>query len=534
MHRKSTHIIHRQVLDLNLPASVFPPEAQQRFKSSFFESLPDVENVFSSFDDPEQIIRIDKIMLDLGVISYDRVDELFSSSLCSALSKALRDTAIVQKPNALKNKNYFKSEENDHKTNRHPSRPLRSDDVSSYDLEEGSVSFFTPAEKVRRAFIYFLVNGVDPWWMTETQDKEINLVYLPVVENAHSSFIYELKRLLVTNNNALTRLLYQFSGNFKQKLLALLRQQMNAELIRFEELFSEVVMLCSKALRQQQIKKYTSKEWYLFHLLLTNEKEGAITIIIQYIADVFKKDRAAQIVVNGWLEKEPWIFGDRIEKQKFYTLLACCIEKQGGSLSLVHENTPEKQRVVKNETISVEEKESLVVLDEPIEDFIYVSHGGLVLLHPFLTIFFSTFGLLNDQKKFKDEASKIKAVHLLAFLGTGKTNLVESELPFCKFLCGIPIEQAIPRRVRIRQFERMEGVALLKAAIQHWSALKNTSPDGLREAFLTRKGKLDFREEIPALYMEGMAHDVLLEGLPWGIGYVQLPWMTTAFNTIWI
>jgi len=172
-------------------------------------------------------------------------------------------------------------------------------------------------------------------------------------------------------------------------------------------------------------------------------------------------------------------------------------------------------------------------VDESIDEYVYVDYAGLVLLHPFLSTFFSSLKLLNAEERFADESSQIRAVHVLSFLATGKMNPDETELPFCKFLTGWPLPAPIPKELPITENEVQECEQLLKVVISYWKELKNTSPDGLREGFLVRKGKIDLREEMPVLYVEGKAQDILLEKLPWGIGYIQLPWLDKAFATIW-
>jgi hypothetical protein len=81
--------------------------------------------------------------------------------------------------------------------------------------------------------------------------------------------------------------------------------------------------------------------------------------------------------------------------------------------------------------------------------------------------------------------------------------------------------------------EQAEAEALLKALIGHWSALRDTSPDGLRGAFLLRPGKLSERGGEWLLQVERQAADILLGDLPWGYSAVRLPWMTGILWVEW-
>lgn len=82
---------------------------------------------------------------------------------------------------------------------------------------------------------------------------------------------------------------------------------------------------------------------------------------------------------------------------------------------------------------------------------------------------------------------------------------------------------------------RMEANALLEAVVRNWPVLKNTSADGLREAFLQRPGQLLWQEaqERWLVRVERRAHDLLLEQLPWTISMVKLGWMEEMVVVEW-
>lgn len=166
------------------------------------------------------------------------------------------------------------------------------------------------------------------------------------------------------------------------------------------------------------------------------------------------------------------------------------------------------------------------------EDGIFVENAGLVLLHPFFEYFFREYDLLN-QKAFRNKKSKAVAIHLLHYLATGKESPMEYELLLEKYLCGWPVDEPIPRKITLTGTMKSEAEKLLIAAIGHWKALKKTSAQGLREAFLQRQGKLMLNEFTPRLIVEGNSVDVLLSYLPWGIGIIKLPWLEQALIVEW-
>jgi hypothetical protein len=138
-------------------------------------------------------------------------------------------------------------------------------------------------------------------------------------------------------------------------------------------------------------------------------------------------------------------------------------------------------------------------------------------------------------ENFKDNLSKQKAVHLLQYLVNGQQQQPEYMMPLNKILCGLSDEEHIDRFIKLEEAEINEANELLQAVITHWAALKNTSPQGLQETFLQRNGKLSFNETDGywKLQVERKAVDILLDKIPWGFSYIQLPWMKYALVTEW-
>jgi hypothetical protein len=165
---------------------------------------------------------------------------------------------------------------------------------------------------------------------------------------------------------------------------------------------------------------------------------------------------------------------------------------------------------------------------------IYVQNSGLILLHPFLLYFFKEFDLLNSADSFKDEACQQTAVHLLHYLATGKEEPFEYELLLEKFLCGHDIDEPAERFVTLTDKMKAECDHFLQAVIHHWKVLKNTSPDGLRQAFLQRPGKLSLTDYQHRLIVESGTVDILLNQLPWNYSIIQLPWLKQVFYVDWL
>lgn len=162
----------------------------------------------------------------------------------------------------------------------------------------------------------------------------------------------------------------------------------------------------------------------------------------------------------------------------------------------------------------------------------YINNAGLILLHPYLPYFFDAL-VLREGKEFKDEETKHRAVQLLGYLAFGEEEIPEYDLVFPKVLCGIHPTEPVKRFIRLTDVEKAEANEMLSTVITHWNALGNTSADGLRGNFLLREGKLEWKEEEWQLYVTQQAYDMLLNRLPWGFSVVGLSWMPWLIKTVW-
>jgi hypothetical protein len=162
----------------------------------------------------------------------------------------------------------------------------------------------------------------------------------------------------------------------------------------------------------------------------------------------------------------------------------------------------------------------------------WVASAGLVLLHPFLPALLQHTGLREgDAIPWR---SLPRAAALLHYLATGREELLEMELGMAKLLLGLSPHASLPVAEGLLGLpDREECEALLRSVIGHWSVLKSTSPDGLRDAFLRRPGLLYHDDAGWTLRVEPAPFDLLLHHLPWSYGIVKLPWTSEPIYTEW-
>jgi hypothetical protein len=168
----------------------------------------------------------------------------------------------------------------------------------------------------------------------------------------------------------------------------------------------------------------------------------------------------------------------------------------------------------------------------PQDGNIIVNNAGLVLFNPFLTMLFNMCGYLHEQA-FKDEDSVHRAAHLLQFVATGTEDAGESDLSLNKLLCGIPVSSALKVQTPLLDAEKELARQMLRAVIGQWTILGQTSPEGLRDAFVMREGQLKLTPDLHTLTVAKRPYDMLIDKIPWVFSVIKLHWMPKPLHTRW-
>jgi hypothetical protein len=166
------------------------------------------------------------------------------------------------------------------------------------------------------------------------------------------------------------------------------------------------------------------------------------------------------------------------------------------------------------------------------DDLIFIENAGLILLSPFFTFYFQTLGL-TENNTFVSEQAAARAACLMEYLVTGNEEIKEEKLSLNKILCNLPRQHPIENFDGASEQEKELSSQLLNTAISRWSAIGNTSVEGLRVGFLQRAGKLEWTEETLSLTVESKSYDMLLDKIPWNISMIKLPWMDKTMHVKW-
>ncbi len=169
---------------------------------------------------------------------------------------------------------------------------------------------------------------------------------------------------------------------------------------------------------------------------------------------------------------------------------------------------------------------------ESLEDHLFISNAGLVILAAFLPRYFDTLGMLED-KQFKNDEMAARGVLLLQYLATGQSEIPEYHLVFNKILCGLNIDFSVPQSIELSDEEEKMSSLLHTSVLQNWEMMKNSSIENFRGAFLLREGSLGEEETTWVLQVEHKPYDIVLSSLPWTISMVNLPWMKKRVKVEW-
>lgn len=483
------HVIKKQVLDVGIQQSLDAFQVQHALSEWYWKQLvPLLERAFDEIAPPGEIIRIDQLQIDLGQLHPDHLQNqqwtaALQQTLVEELKKAIRDQASNDNP----------------------------------------VSKQSPVIQAGRQWLYYMEHGSLPWNIDTIPDSWLNLVLQALATDSRS--IDALRKLIIHNRVALLRIIRQHNNEFLTVLIKVLTAKQQSDLT---PMMNELELIRS-ALQRNNGSLPTSSVFreQCLVLLLTDatderhrfDQDNTAYKILQRIIPQQEIQAETNAQLSGRISTlEPvW--------KKYTTAIASGQHKREpiteNELQLDLPGDPALEPPLQNNEKS-----------DSSNDGLYTNMAGLVLLHPFLSMLFSQLNWV-EKGAFRNKECQQRAIGLLHFLATGETIAPEYELGMAKLLCGYPLKEPVQAQFDFSGEELEEADHLLTVVISRWEVLKRTSVDGLREAFLQRKGKLSATETGMLLQVEQSSIDMLLDQLPWGISMIKLPWMHTLLRVEW-
>lgn len=479
MREDNQHIIRKQIIELNFDNIDDSFGLQNQVAEMFYAQLkPRMEILLDDLFGKNQYASIDKLEIDCGKLDIKNWENEFTEL---AIHKLKEELISVKKEIHYPEK-----------------------------IEE---------KAAEEAFFFFLENGFMPW-----NKRFDSIAELEQLLRINEKMIAQLKKLIAQKSKTAERLVWQFSKNFTSRIINEITKDRENALTEIFALLEKLNLLQSgkliDALTYKQIDNHIV-DAAILNLFASDENKVKME---QFFSFLLTKIDGNEDLKTEIREIVTYL---KTNKKNNKSHADADILKPGknGKKKYQESGQNEKQQP---EAITNKGKNG----NELSSDEIYINNAGLILLHPFLETLFEHLELTIGNKWIND-VSHQKAVLVSEFMVTGNTQFEEFNLALNKILCGIDIDEIVPTTIQMNEDTKTECDNLLKAVITHWEVLKNTSSDGLREAFLQRSGKLSRVNDGWLLQVEQKAIDVLLNHLPWGIGIIKLPWMNEMLVVEW-
>jgi hypothetical protein len=482
MKNNNQHIIHQ----VNM--KVFSNSEQRAFRlknelDSFLKEdfLPTIELLFDEMHRDNQTIRYSSIDLEVNINTTESLE--IASGLLIEQLRAKLQFSVPEYSFQLPVPGIADSTK----------KMLRNGSTKSENKEKQPF-VSEPISDEEDALLSFLETGQLPWFIdpmefaASIESKSISIL----IQN--KVFIQKLKSVFTTNPNSLERFVQQMNLKITIELISHLA---NTQSIDKKKMKSELTEL------PLQIQVSTCK---------------------LIIGNLIGLDQQAFVVRNH-----------EFSESSSLPMIKSILKMVGLNAlteNMVSTKVPDNKNPLVNEILNQElgnKKPSKSSVDLK---SIYIQNAGMILAHPFISQLFIQTGCADENKNLLP-AKKQKAVQLLHYLASGEETDMEFNLTFEKYLVELPLETPLSRISEIDETDKMECDEVLRSIVDYWPELKNTSPEGLRQLFFRRNGKLDLNQTPHKLYVERKAQDVLLDKLQWNISIVKLPWMNDLLYVEW-
>lgn len=524
MKGSDKHIIRKLIIDLSMNGEKKAFAVQQEFGEVMRTQVNNsLDRLLTSISGNGDHIRIDKLDINLGDIDLMHLREEVPEMIVSALNKKIRDQ---MQGGEYKAKNPPASEE-----------------------EQGETFNIRPVQRLEHTearvelLIFYMIHGYYPWWGGDVSTQELGRelsdllsgkwVGTDLALSKQQTWLESITNNLSTYPQARERFVYQFDDRLYRSFIAHLAPTQSQNILDIERMFGKVLQY----MLQNDAEVFISSGGRLekiircqaIHALLQGKKTSRKGID-------FMKDFLTSMVGR---------VAGQIHQLTRNELLEALINEE--SFDLKNEMPVARHQAIfraleeigtTNADTNLEEKIQSVHTEEDIqkhpkkEDTHFIENAGLVLVASFLPRLYWNLELLENYHFIDDHALR-KAIHLSQFLVTGQQHPEERHLVLNKMLCGVSPDFPVFKDWELTERDEDACHELLMAVIMHWSILKNTTPEGLRENFLQREGILNWTESVWKLQIERKTRDVVLNYIPWTYQMVKLPWMSSILNVEW-
>ncbi len=495
--REQTHIVRKQLIELRVADRELAHPMQDRVAAlNKSVILPALAEACDQLSAPDQRLHIDKLEIDLGSLPPEDFEAVFKDRLVKQFRTKLEELRA-------KNSGITVPQAGQETRENRSRAPVTGTDVLCYFFEKGSLPWWYPAQgfSLRQTIEKVVTESPGELWER----------LLPFLKKRSVRL-----RLAGTLTDGQLVKLADPSGAYGLAQVLKARVQLSRQEAFFSQpgetvrlVFADHILLAFSHPGSSSIKKEKLK--------------AALAGAVRY--PVFK-------LPEGASRKSTLIRDSLSEEEVLAKLFAAAgldgTRKKRDGLKSKEQKAAESGK--KGRSREKEEVPAPEMLEK--DDCIELNNAGLVLLWPYLEMFFRELGLVED-KAFRNEQSRWKAVQLLHFLVFAEEEAEEHRWALNKILCGMDVSEFVPAKFELNDREEHECLNLLEAVIRNWNALKNTSAQGLQEAFLRRYGLLKPEQNAHLVEIERNSIDVLLDRLSWPFSVIALPWNTKLIHVKW-
>lgn len=474
------HVIKKQIVNLVLPKELNAFQMQQFASTHYYKDvLPLLEKVFDELSNENELIEIEQLEIDLGMITLDEMKmERWSDKVLLKIKEQLKEKIGVKK-----------QERND------------------YVSRKKSLT-------ICRQWLFYMEKAQLPWNTLQLTASWYNNVLEALAVDYDS--VAALRKLIIEKPIVARRIVLQHQQQFLTLLIEILtstsQRDLQKAIIELQKMFSHTGSIAFKA---NNTKDNITEIWEEVLNLSAKETKLSTRLLIQKIAG----NHLPNVAVI-----QPLI----AERSFQFPVILPVIKKLADKPELISGKKSQKEEV----DSKMQDSKPDDLEDGIDEEGVFVSLAGIVLTHPFLHSLFKKLQWIKEGS-FENTSIQQKVLYMLHYLATGNTTAEEFELVIPKLLCNWPMEMPVEKNIELKEEELSEADNMLEALIEQWTVLKNTSIDGLRQGFLQRHGKLFKKNDKLYLQVESSTIDVLLDQLPWNLSIIKLPWMKELLRVEW-
>jgi hypothetical protein len=482
------HVIGKYVVELKTNGSN-GLSLQKELQDTIEQKLcPKMELLFDSLSTADVSIIIDRMDIKIDLVKKDNWLENMTDEILEQVQ-----TKILSQINQSKQ----------------TPMEYRNEEISL--LNERGFFKSKPRRTIEK-FLFFLLHGYLPWWCAGEENNLNEKSVIELVERLQNSSgdlhaLASSVRAVLSNEKAVERLLHQFSDKLFNALLTFLFPMECPSIIQTVDEY--------ELLQQQK----TLPELYKRKAMDEFRKELLLTALSRYSDLNWRNFIGEYKLRQGDINniEAPRLEDDQLHNETLYP-------------EYLPEEVRDRSKQVDEATREHDPWNLFIDQKNGATEAVFIDNAGLVIVSPFLPSLFDRLGWIKDMQL----VSPTSAINLLHYLASGKTESREYECVLNKILCGVEVNEPLSWVENISSMELEEADKVLLAIIEHWSVLKNTSMEGLRESFLRRNGKLTRRKEDWLLQVEQKSYDMLLETLPWSISLIRLPFMKASLYVEWM